>query len=251
MATNRIKVKRDGDKVIVTSNDPHIKQAFFSWGSWGTGSGKREYPEFYGRSIEKDPRVRPDNEMHQWDLTDELVRHLFQSMLSLSERHSESKFEAETRDEIFESTAEMKATSDVMRALSVIIRGETPEELSPFVEAYITAALWSTNDNSAEEDGRDGEFLDDNFGVGDIAPEAMEKIKADCNAFLEKAEKFLEEAGVDAEQAGHDFWLTREGHGVGFWDRGLGELGRTLTEIAKSFGETYIEVGDDGQLHGF
>lgn len=238
MATNRIKVQRDGDKIIVTSNDPHIKQAFFGWGSWGTGSGKREYPEFYGRSIEKDRRVRPDNEMHRWDLTDELVKHLFQSMLDLSA-------------DSFEDAAEMKATSDVMKALSVIIRGETPEELSPFVEAYITAALWSTNDNSAEEDGRDGEFLDDNFGIGDVAPEAMEKIKADCAKFLSEYGDVIEEVGLTQEQAGHDFWLTREGHGTGFWDRGLGAFGRTLAEAAKRFGETYIEVGDDGQLHGF
>lgn len=32
------------------------------------------------------------------------------------------------------------------------------------------------------------------------------------------------------EHIGHDFWLTSQGHGAGFWDRGLGEVGDTLTD---------------------
>ena len=32
------------------------------------------------------------------------------------------------------------------------------------------------------------------------------------------------------EAIGHDFWLTSQGHGAGFWDRGLGEVGDTLTD---------------------
>jgi hypothetical protein len=39
---------------------------------------------------------------------------------------------------------------------------------------------------------------------------------------------------------GHDFYLTRESHGAGFWDRGLGELGDYLTGIAKSYGEATV-----------
>jgi hypothetical protein len=242
MATNRLSYRVDGDKIIVTSNDINIKQVFFGFGSWGTGLGTREYPEFYGRSIETDRSVRPDNEMWQWDLTMELVKDLYKLISDDLDYQSKS-----AEDE----WVTPKADDDVLKMLGNIIAGVPQKELTPFMKAYITAALWSTLDHSADEDGRDGEHLDDNFGVSDIALEAMEKIERDCNAFLERAEKFLEEAGVDAEQAGHDFWLTREGHGVGFWDRGLGELGDTLTKIAKSFGETYIEVGDDGQLHGF
>lgn len=39
---------------------------------------------------------------------------------------------------------------------------------------------------------------------------------------------------------GHDFALARQGHGAGFWDRGEGERGEALTEIAKSFGELHL-----------
>ena len=50
------------------------------------------------------------------------------------------------------------------------------------------------------------------------------------------------------ERAGHDFALTRNGHGTGFWDRGLGTLGDLLTERAKAFGEQNAFVDDDGKF---
>jgi len=34
-------------------------------------------------------------------------------------------------------------------------------------------------------------------------------------------------------QAGHDFWLTRNGHGAGFWDGDWPETGDALTEASK------------------
>jgi len=44
---------------------------------------------------------------------------------------------------------------------------------------------------------------------------------------------------------GIDFWLTRNGHGAGFWDRGYGELGGKLTDAAKNFGgrDTFNDYG--------
>lgn len=52
-------------------------------------------------------------------------------------------------------------------------------------------------------------------------------------------------------RAGHDFWLTRNGHGVGFLDRDeLSEADqKRLTEASKEFGECYLYVGDDGKLY--
>ena len=40
----------------------------------------------------------------------------------------------------------------------------------------------------------------------------------------------------DYSQMGHDLYLTRCGHGAGFWDRGLNELGDRLTQAAESIG---------------
>ena len=53
-----------------------------------------------------------------------------------------------------------------------------------------------------------------------------------------------------AELAGHDFALTRNGHGTGFWDRGLGEMGDMLTKECEPYGEhrVIIEVDDDDNI---
>ena len=53
-----------------------------------------------------------------------------------------------------------------------------------------------------------------------------------------------------AELAGHDFALTRNGHGTGFWDRGLGEMGDMLSEECKPYGEhrVIIEVDENNDI---
>lgn len=38
-------------------------------------------------------------------------------------------------------------------------------------------------------------------------------------------------------QFAHDFILTAQHQGAGFWDRGYGDIGDKLTELAQSFGE--------------
>jgi hypothetical protein len=126
-------------------------------------------------------------------------------------------------------------------------------KLDDFTLAYIEAALWSTNDESDESGG---EPLDSNYSTEDIAPEALEQIVADCAKF--QAENAADIAAMpsrngykSAELAGHDFWLTRNGHGAGFWDRGLDELGERLTAAADTFGEVWPYVGDDGRIYGF
>lgn len=57
---------------------------------------------------------------------------------------------------------------------------------------------------------------------------------------------YLEER--DVEHAGHDFWLTRNGHGAGFWDRGMGEVGDRLSAKAEKWGTVDLYIGDDGQV---
>jgi hypothetical protein len=127
--------------------------------------------------------------------------------------------------------------------------------LNEFLDGYVTAALWSTNDNSDESGG---EPLDANYSDDDIAPETTEKMRADCLKFMEKAGTLIEEENYigatyqDFEifsRAGHDFWLTRSGSGCGFWD-GDWDNGEELTEIANSFGECDLYVGDDGKIYG-
>ena len=52
------------------------------------------------------------------------------------------------------------------------------------------------------------------------------------------------------ELAGHDFALTRNGHGTGFWDRGMGEMGDMLTKECEPYGEHHviIEVDENNDI---
>ena len=45
--------------------------------------------------------------------------------------------------------------------------------------------------------------------------------------------------------AGHDFALTRNGHGTGFWDRGLGTIGDMLSDEAKTYGSHSVIIKVD------
>lgn len=100
------------------------------------------------------------------------------------------------------------------------------------VDAYLECALWTEHveyvvsrwDTSTLTDVRQliSEFIADN--IDDVV-------------------------GMDAGQMGHDLWLTQNGHGAGFWDRGLGEVGERLTDAAKAYGSAdvyLLRVAGDG-----
>lgn len=84
----------------------------------------------------------------------------------------------------------------------------------------------------------------------DIADQALTQARKDCAAFIEAVanhglmDEYIAKGG-NAEQFGHDFWLTRNRHGAGFWDRGLGGLGEQLIHHAHQAGERYAYAGDD------
>lgn len=46
------------------------------------------------------------------------------------------------------------------------------------------------------------------------------------------------------------FGVNRNGHGAGFWDRGIGAFGDRLSEASKAWGSFDLYVGDDGMIYG-
>ena len=112
--------------------------------------------------------------------------------------------------------------------------------MNAFTTAYLECALWSSTDD-------EGNPLDDNFGIEDISEGSIQEATADCDAF--QADNALLLEGMSDEQAGHDFWLTRNRHVAGFWDRGLGETGRKLTDSAHSYGSSDPMVENDGKIY--
>ncbi len=128
-------------------------------------------------------------------------------------------------------------------------------ELDKIVHAYQVCALWSSTD-----DDEDCTPLDKNYGVEDIAPEStLQMIQdvadfvranyTDYKLYVETMARQLENWDSAIEYFGHDFWLTRNGHGAGFWDRGLKDLGDRLSNAAEVYGSVYLYVGDDGEIY--
>jgi hypothetical protein len=128
--------------------------------------------------------------------------------------------------------------------------------MDTFTQAYIECALWASTDDSDETGG---ESLDANYSIDDLAPETLKQMQEDCEQFCDVSYEDLQRAymhrrNYSEANAGHDFWLTRNGHGAGFWDRGFGDLrtdtiGGRLSRDAKSFGSCDLYVGDDGKLY--
>lgn len=114
------------------------------------------------------------------------------------------------------------------------------DKLDNFTASYIECALWSSTDD-------DGEPLDGRYNSDDIAESAIEAMAKDCAEFQEANAELL--APIDSEQAGHDFWLTRNRHGAGFWDRGLGDVGKQLTDASHAYGTCDLYIGDDGKIY--
>jgi hypothetical protein len=119
----------------------------------------------------------------------------------------------------------------------------------------ILCLLWSETD----DDGTPFDSLD-----LEVSDQLEALVGADWECFRENAERL----GFDADEhcammlhpdcdgdawnaAAHDFILTRNGHGTGFWDSGRWQSpwGEKLTELCKIYPELHCYVGDDGLIY--
>ena len=115
-----------------------------------------------------------------------------------------------------------------------------PTQYKEFVEAYKEAALWSSTDD-------DGLALyHDKYADYTWSKDAKKRIDDDCMKFFNMAYPIIY---VNVSLAGRDFWLTRNGHGAGFWegewaypslDFDIENCGDFLTAAAKKYGELYV-----------
>jgi hypothetical protein len=113
------------------------------------------------------------------------------------------------------------------------------EYLTSMIQGYGACLLWQATTEI-------GAPLDDDFGTNDFAPEAVAQMAQDVSAFY--ADNIKDLMGMEAEQAGHDFCLTRNCHGAGFWDRGLGARGDRLSAASRPYGAMEV-YASSGQLH--
>ena len=133
----------------------------------------------------------------------------------------------------------------------------TRDELEGVVAGYLECAGWLVNDHEAaseeerergyEGDHRGGPFDEASYArARETVAELVAALEdpGDIGAYLERI-GHARDGSTPAERFGHDLWLTRNGHGAGYWDRGLGELGERLSDAARSLGEAYACVADD------
>ncbi len=94
-----------------------------------------------------------------------------------------------------------------------------PWQLRHIISGYVDAMLWAETDE-------DGEPLECNYSIDDLADETIERIRWECSEFLEMVRDIDYEINADTSEftteqyLGHDLWLDPAGHGVGFWEPG-------------------------------
>jgi len=125
-----------------------------------------------------------------------------------------------------------------------------------FYRSYVGCALWSSN-------GDDDEPLDRDHDESDLSDALRASMLEDCAMFYQANSEHIhcDDAPLandmdgsigarEASMAGHDFWLTRCGHGAGFWDGDWPEPAASiLDQQARAFGNVDLYVGDDGEIH--
>lgn len=116
-----------------------------------------------------------------------------------------------------------------------------------FVSAYLDAILFYSNDN-------DDEPLSDNYNQEDFAHKTINKVREDCGRFLKEYGHLITSQNcIDGEEwqlAGYDFFHTRNGTGVGFWDGDWEDTAaKLLTQACKKFGSVDFYIGDDGKIY--
>ncbi len=138
-------------------------------------------------------------------------------------------------------------------------------EFQQFFGGYMECVEFTETPIEPEE-GSDEDPIDE--VVESMDNNNIAKALADAASFFASQYDLLslaaEQVNYTWEHAGHDLWVTRNGHGVGFWDGDLQveldpalyptatpgtDLGDELTKWAKVESGVDIYAGDDGAVY--
>ena len=121
-----------------------------------------------------------------------------------------------------------------------------------FVDGYITCALWL----GCEE--LDGNGCGESLEREDLSEATLKQLEKEAEDFFDRHESDIlcdggpkgRDGATQAEMAGHDLWLNRNGHSSGYWDGDWPEPQATrLDKAAKELGENYLYRSDDGTVY--
>jgi hypothetical protein len=158
------------------------------------------------------------------------------------------------RGEDYQAFTRADSLSDAQGSLGIsdgmLKPSEHPFPLDDFLAGYLETLIWQA------PEGDDGELIEATHGVHDFSDDALTAITADCVAFCTKALAILSEIDSDGDhpdqqrgelwaKAAHDFCLTRNHHGAGFWDGDYPTHGDTLTDISETFSNTDVYIHGD------
>lgn len=128
--------------------------------------------------------------------------------------------------------------------------------------SMIQTLLWSEadclkiNDLDTEGDTEDldleeadlGNRVDLEAGDLELSDQARTQSYAGLAGFLSDMWGIVRE--FDPAQVGHDFWLTTQGHGAGFWAGDYPEAaGKLLTSACADYPQVFPYIGDDGLVY--
>jgi hypothetical protein len=132
---------------------------------------------------------------------------------------------------------------------------ETPDIpggwLDSFTQGYALAQLWASTSEIHDTEGIAGgpdpyAWQDDRdpvWALSAFTPASQAMIRSDVSDFT--AANWADLRDLDPGSAGHDFSLSRNGHGAGYFDRGYGELGDRLQDAARVYGSSTASYDAD------
>ena len=132
------------------------------------------------------------------------------------------------------------------------------QDLETAVSACIESILWTGYYILEAE--TEPILLNPDYTVDDVSPEVESELKdrissfvetysAEVHAYIEAITTSLTSRDEAWVYFGHDYALTCNRHGAGFWDRGMGEVGEELTAAAVAESGFSLYPGDDNLLY--
>lgn len=129
---------------------------------------------------------------------------------------------------------------------------EIADAIDQMTDGYLEALLWTAHD-APTDDEEPITWDDAGYRIDDVAPTLRASVRDHlidvvtdhplATRMYGRARQFAVADGTVWEHFGHDYLLTRDHHGAGFWDRGIGALGDYLTDIAQANGSSESDMG--------
>ncbi len=129
------------------------------------------------------------------------------------------------------------------------------EELLEILKGYLEAALWTEEESLIEDYENQFDYSEDinlgTLGIDDLDDNSKIQAYMDIRDFISYAgDEAISEAIDDGGtfRLGMDIWLTRNGHGSGFFDHSY-IFKKNLMDAAKKLKGVDLYLGDDLKLY--